>query len=386
MKIRHGVCSIAFAALIGAAPAMAAQRNIMPDEIRALTAPRAFEVLVAQSEIKSSINPTDLSAASGQFGLLGAIIMAGVQSGINSDKAKKAEATILPLRTALTGFDADTLALEASKATAAAVPWLHTTAPTFGRDNSAAGESAFLDASATNEVVFFDYSYDAAWDFSSMRVHATMSIANKEVKPDHSPQDRVAPWGVVYTQTITSIVALDSPSKVASDNVARWTADGGKPARSALSMGFARVQQLMPTALALTKADAKAMQHDKKYMLVGELGGRVQPADASGTTLLFGPNYVCIEKLDAAPAPAIAAAQPPALTPVAATSSTAAPTASTPATASAQAPMLTPVAAKSPVAATTAPSAAAPAAPAPAVVPPPKAVTPAALKQVATTP
>src|SRR5438477_8257185 len=67
---------------------------------------RSLRVLVAQAEIKSDINLSNIAVATGG-GLLGGLIGAAVDSA----HAKKAEQLITPLRTAIADVDVDAMAM-----------------------------------------------------------------------------------------------------------------------------------------------------------------------------------------------------------------------------------------------------------------------------------
>ncbi len=167
----------------------------------------------------------------------------------------------MPLRTALTGFDVDGLALDATKAAVANVPWLHSKNVVFGKDSSVVGESALLDASATDQNMFVTYSYALEPSCSTLKIVATVSIANKAAIPDEKPVKRLSLDHLAYYQTITYTVSLNTPSKQREENIAQWSADNGKLARKALTLGFDALKTLIPKALLSPESDAKAVKH-----------------------------------------------------------------------------------------------------------------------------
>src|SRR5215204_3132853 len=101
---------------------------------------RSVRVLVAQAQIKSDINASTLAVATGG-GMLGGLIAAAQ----NSERAKRAEVLIAPIRTALIDFDADALAQSSARSGLAQIPWLSSAPMTFGKDTSPVGRTAFLD-------------------------------------------------------------------------------------------------------------------------------------------------------------------------------------------------------------------------------------------------
>ena len=79
---------------------------------------RSVRVLVAQSEIKSDINASNLAVVTGG-GMLGGLIAAAQ----NSARARQAEELIAPVRTALLDLDADALALNSARSGLGGVPF-----------------------------------------------------------------------------------------------------------------------------------------------------------------------------------------------------------------------------------------------------------------------
>jgi len=263
---------------------------------QAVAGGRSLRVLVAQSEIKSDINLSNLAVATGG-GILGGLIGAAVDSA----RAKKAEVLIAPLRTAMGDVDGDALAIETAKASFANAEWF-TTAPdtNFSKDNSPAGKSAYLDASSNAQTAFVEYSYDLSPSFDALRIIAKIEIAAKDsVAATAKPEKRLSPKNLVYSSSVASIITLPDASKDKDVNAARWAADNAKLARAALGQSFARLQILVPRTLALTGHEQEALSRDKKNkrIVAGGFSGRPQPAP-EGTTLLWtGGGFVEVAPL-----------------------------------------------------------------------------------------
>ncbi|HEY5722618.1 MAG TPA: hypothetical protein VIT45_09880, partial [Allosphingosinicella sp.] len=152
--VHAGIC-LAFAGAPVGFAAIAAPSPIVTEEMHAVPADRAVQVLVAQSEIKSNINPSNIAVATGG-GLLGGLMAASQ----NASRTKKAEALIEPVREALMDFDVDGLALDTTKRAFAQVPWLQNAPVSFSKDSSPVGKSGSLDTIGASQVAFVEYSYD----------------------------------------------------------------------------------------------------------------------------------------------------------------------------------------------------------------------------------
>jgi ABC-type uncharacterized transport system auxiliary subunit len=288
----YGAVAAVFSLSVAMPAAAADQKFVFPEEAKTVEGGRDLRVLVSQTELKSDINQSNIVVATGG-GLLGALIDAKV----NADRAKRAEIAIQPMRVALTGYDVDTLAVDTTKAVVAKAAWFQAPTSTFGRDNTPAGKTAALDAATTGQLSFFEYTYDASPDFSSIRVSLNIQLANKAPPAGKDSAARLAPKYLVYNQTVTSVITLPSPSKEETANAARWSKDDGKLARKALAEAFDEVSRLAPRALDIKTADVKPMNaRDKKFVALGGYAGRVQEETPEGT-LLFSNVLVRVKTL-----------------------------------------------------------------------------------------
>ncbi len=270
----------------------AAAPNFIAEPARVVAGGRAIQVLVAQAEIKSEINPSNIAVATGG-GLLGGLLAAAQ----DASRAKKAEAAIEPVRAALAGFDADGLALATTKAALGQVAWFQPVAIVFGKDSSVLGENAVLDKTTAAQVAFIEYSYDLSPSFDSVRVVAKLQFANKALPASSTkPEARLNARNLAYAQSITSIVILPAPGDI-NANAASWSADGAKKARAALTVAFGTIEKLLPRTLTLTEDETKAMNaKDKPRGVAGGFSGRIQSTDGP-VTLLWAGGFVHAQPL-----------------------------------------------------------------------------------------
>jgi hypothetical protein len=274
------------AAMATPAPQNAQDRRIGQDY--------SVQVLVPQSEIKSDINPSNIAVATG-----GGLLAGLVQAAVNAERTKKAEALIEPIRASLMGFDADALALDATKAAFSQAVWKQPAAVTFSKDSSLLGKSTMLDGNTAPQMAFVEYGYDLSPDFASVRVRATLHVANKEVpaRLQKKPEDRLSSKNLAYSQTSTSVVSLRNATKDHAANAALWSADGGKATREALRLAFTDLQTLLPRSLALTPADMKAMKgKDKPKRIASGFTGRLQEKTPS-SSLLWADGFIHVQTL-----------------------------------------------------------------------------------------
>ncbi len=258
---------------------------------------RSLHVVVAQSEIKSDINPSNIAVATGG-GLLGGLIGAAVDSA----RAKKAEELIGPIRTATADFDGDELAHETAKASFGEMEWFKAS-PTaaFGKDSSVAAKSALLDAATSKQIAFIEYSYDLSPEFDAVRVVAKIEVANKAIPASAKGkgEKRLNPKNLAYNTRVTSVVMLKDVSKDKEVNALRWSADNGAVARKALQLAFANLTPLTQRTLALTAEDLTNLNDKKnKRINAGGFTGRPQAAPNAQTSLLWDGSFINIETMD----------------------------------------------------------------------------------------
>ena len=179
--------------------------------------------------------------------------------------------------------------------------WINSGPTSFGKDNSAAGESAILDKQNARQTLFIDYSYDLSPNFDSLRVIAQMLLANKELSAQASaknakPTDRLKNNNLAYGRPIIAVVKLPNADHFnMSTNAASWSSNGGWIIKGALTKGFASIAALTPRTLALTDAEVKTM-NSKSHQLstVAGLIGRLVSGDLRDG-LIWSDGFVSVQ-------------------------------------------------------------------------------------------
>ena len=234
--------------------------------------------VVAQAEIRSDINTSNTAMVAG-----GGLLFALVDAGVNSSRAKKAEAAIQPLREALTGFDFDAAAKSTTTAIMSEIPWLQSQGVTSSKDGSELGLLASLDASPTEQLVTFEYTYSATPDFTHLLVGVNVTIAAKTPAAGVKPADRRKPKQLIYSQRFTATEALFHESKVVEENVKLWAADDARVARSTLNSELADIKLLVVRGLNESEADSAGLAKNRKA--TEPVDGGVLSTDGTNLTL-----------------------------------------------------------------------------------------------------
>jgi hypothetical protein len=276
---------IALATVLLTDPAAARERrnlNVLQESARALEGGRAVHVNVAQPELAAAINPSNVTGAMGG-GLIGAMI----DSSIQANRSGRAEVGVSPIRATLVDFDVDALAIETTNAVTAGLPWFGGQPATFGRDPSPYAKNAALDATAAAQVAFFDYGYELSPDFSSVRVTALITLANKVDAAVRRPEQRLQPRYLAYSQFVTSVVQLPNAT-TADENSVRWAANDGALIRQGLTTAFGDISMLIPRALQFTDAELQAASAAPRSSDRTYPGARVIEQNETGTLLFTG--------------------------------------------------------------------------------------------------
>lgn len=259
--LRVAVTGLVAAAMLSLAPPAVAQRTAGPspfvtNDIRANTVVRPVTALVAQTELGTSIElGRILGPNGGSGGLLGALIILAMDrttQRLTDNATVRAENQIAPLRQAIADFDAHAMAVETTRSAFGGQAWFNPGPTELAISDPKADDAPLLQRSLAlahpqaDQLGLINWRYQMSPDFSQVQVIASIEMIDR------------ARLTTLYRQQLISIVKLDRPSFVPEENVARWSANGGEPARRALQMAFARAGQAIPRIMEL---DHNSYQH-----------------------------------------------------------------------------------------------------------------------------
>jgi hypothetical protein len=255
-------------------------KQTLPVEARALPGGRQMLVTVGQYEINSSINQSNMTAATG-----GGLLFALIDAGVNNSRAKSAEEAIVPVRDSMAGYQFDQKALAISERISKSVSWLDIKKIELNKDTSNVRFSNALDSAATDQLLSITYDYQLQPNFEGISVGANVAILLKATPKNAKPEQRALLANAAFTRMFVCIVPLDGVSKERDANVALWTKDNGARIRASLDQALEKLGEAVKKGLELTpdKLDGlKAVKNTK----VNALTGKVIERDAAGTYLL----------------------------------------------------------------------------------------------------
>jgi hypothetical protein len=135
--------------------------------------------------------------------------------------------------------------------------WLRAQDTEFSHDGSAEHIEQVLNDSDTRQMLNVHASYYADHKFRNLVVNVESSILARRIPKGRYSNARLKSDYIPFRQTFRCIVYLpDSERASAEDNLARWSADGGRLARQALELGIQRTGALFARNLDATRESA----------------------------------------------------------------------------------------------------------------------------------
>lgn len=234
---------------------------------------------VQQSEIGAIINVQNSGAVAGQFGLIGALIGAAIDSSVNASRTRSAEELLGDIRNDLIEFDFKSAY--------------------FAKVNKAAERGELLNAkqvepatrindddlsriarTAREDAVLFllgDYNFTS--DFSAVRtgIRALMVRRADAIEAGSGP---LKPKDAIYRSTVIASVGLPDADDDAANNAERWSENDSTLVRDALLTGIEHAMQVLAMDLQAPDYEAAAARYGKQTKIdnlpskrVGEIEG-----------------------------------------------------------------------------------------------------------------
>jgi hypothetical protein len=265
-----------------AANCVAATANHSLDpSARTVAEGREVRIAVAQSEMKGYILDSNWSVAGG-------LLLALVDSGVESSRSKAAEKAIMPLRAALTGYDFDSKAQSTAEETFRSLDWFGATAFGFGKVVANAARSAQLDETLGQEMAFIDYEYGMSANFDAVELNINIVIASKHLKPNQTSLSRLNRDNLLYRQWHRVVVPLQGAGKKKEANVLLWSANEGSLAKHALEIALTKSQSMVRRGLLISASDANTLNKGKYTKIAGYGGFLLERGDEGTLIWAFG--------------------------------------------------------------------------------------------------
>jgi hypothetical protein len=215
-------------------------------------APNGLQTKIASTQVYVSLRRREIGAdihrsstASTVMG--GGLIGAAIDADVNSGRSQKAEGDIVPIRTALYGYDISTAFSQPLWFQLSRESWLRSVR-VEPRHLANETEIATSVAASPSEAVFVvDADYRMTPEFDGLRISANVSLYTHS--PGSTTPSTGEPLPVRYYNELSTTLSLPSPSAnqtVSSEEwVRRWVANGGGLLRQALDYGVAELARMI---------------------------------------------------------------------------------------------------------------------------------------------
>lgn len=268
------VCLAAITIAFLSGCATATRVALPPEQQSKITSSETF-VSVTQSEIKTDINRSNITAATG-----GGLIFALIDAGVNTSRAKKAENRVTPLRDALVKYDLGKAFADALKTHFASVDWLKNST-VESRPLGAAGALAKqIQQSPADVVILADTDYRLSATFDSVTVTARVHLHPAKVAADAAVQKRGELPPFIYFNSLSTTLPVPeiygmglSPEEAAG----KAAANGGENVVRALNEGLAELAHMLTYDLEAPAPADKALYRppegtDKRMLMLATRG------------------------------------------------------------------------------------------------------------------
>jgi hypothetical protein len=204
---------------------------------------------IAQNEIYVYVPPSQL-ASSGQGGLLGALVLASIDAGVDKTRAGRAEKAVKPLRDAIVDFSFDDTLTSELKTAMAQVSWLHLDAARVVKETSVDSLNKAIADSKASAVLITAANYELSNDGSVLTVTLVADLypnsdALNALKKPANTEQRSHPLNAIYRNTFVFEISAPGAGTNRDANIAAWSANRGEPMRVALKRAAAKLSQML---------------------------------------------------------------------------------------------------------------------------------------------
>lgn len=186
--------------------------------------------VVPQADLYAAIVVADSSAATAQYGLLGALIGSAIDGGVNASRSKDAEAAVRPLRDGLLGYTFEAQLAQELDRELGGLTWLGANPMTLSKKGEIGAKNAVVYASKAATVLLVHADYHMSPDFSKLIVTADTTLAPVPPAEERSSKKRAKSGPAekskaLYYNTLTVEATLPATGTL-EQNREKWAAGG----------------------------------------------------------------------------------------------------------------------------------------------------------------
>jgi hypothetical protein len=187
--------------------------------------------------------------------MLGGLIPALIDAGVNQSRAKSAEEQIKPLRAALVGFDFDGIAQKWSEQALSSVTVLQALPVKFTKEVNPDKYVALMDTSPAQRVMYLNYDYVMNPDFTGVRVGLFAILKPKTLPGSATPAERMGLNDTLFHKHYVTEMYLQAPPGDISACISAWSADDGTMVKRGLEWGLSSIAKQLQKDLLTPAVD-----------------------------------------------------------------------------------------------------------------------------------
>jgi hypothetical protein len=302
--MRRSIFLVVSSSLLLSACATATINPPVPDAARTSISSTEVVVPIRQSEIYVYVPPSTANAG-GQGGLLGALLVAAINAGVDSVRTQNAEKAVKPLRDALVDYKFDSALQDDIRNDLAKLPWLHVSNVRVVKEVTDATLDSALEHSKADAVLFTKADYQLSNDADVLTITLTASLFGNtdalnalRTKKTGSGGASTALANALYYNTFTFVAKPPGATSDRDNNIAIWGAQNGAAMRADLTLAMGKLSSMLA-------ADLQTNAGDRAAGTASTLSGipvQVVSTDGDGETVrLKGGNMEFAEKSMVAP-------------------------------------------------------------------------------------
>lgn len=227
-------------------------RNLSPDSPLA-SQPTDVVIGIRQNRINAMFYQSQVSNL-----MLGGLIPALIDAGVNQSRSKSAEEQVEPLRAALVGFDFDGLAQKSAEQALSSITLLQAQPVKFTKEVTNDKYAALMDASTAQRLMYLNYDYLMSPDFAGVRVGLFAILKPKTPSGSGTAVERMGLNDSLFHKNYVTEMYLQTPPDDIAERISVWSANNGAIVKQGLEWGISTVTKLLQKDLDTPTVDLAA--------------------------------------------------------------------------------------------------------------------------------
>jgi len=235
-------------------------RVYMPQNARKQVQSANIVVVVPQQEIYADFLKANTSGASGQGGLIGALISTAIDAAYNTSQSNKAEELVVPVKDSIMDYEFRRKLKSQVDSQLAVLPWLHSHRARIESDIDEEEIAALIAGSNESVLLLMKVDYHLTPGLKELKLTSTVTIypIDDELKVTASKRNPDEKVPLLYRNRFVFLSPCPDTYLSANEAALVWSADKGRITRAAMDEGVYEVSRMLVLDLDAAKAAADA--------------------------------------------------------------------------------------------------------------------------------